>query len=62
VVVLVGMLRFGPLGGIEPEAGLLAFGAVVVLTLLASSAFDPRLIWPEPAGRAAEAVGERPHG
>jgi len=62
VVVLVGMLRFGALGGVEPEAGLLAFGAVVVLTMLASSAFDPRLIWPEPAGPAAGPGGERPHG
>ena len=47
VVLLVGMVRFGALAGVEPEAGLLAFGAVVVATMLAASAFDPRLIWPE---------------
>lgn len=47
VVLLVGMVRFGALAGVEPEAGLLAFGAVVVATMLAASSFDPRLIWPE---------------
>jgi paraquat-inducible protein A len=47
VVMLVGMVRFGALGSVQPEAGLLAFGGVVVLTMLASSNFDPRLIWPE---------------
>jgi paraquat-inducible protein A len=47
VVLLVGMFRFGGFGGVEPQAGLLAFGAVVVLTMLAAGSFDPRLIWPE---------------
>jgi len=45
VVLLVAMVRFGPLGQVQPEPGLLAFGAVVVLTMLASESFDPRLIW-----------------
>lgn len=45
VVLLVAMVRFGPLGTVQPEPGLLAFGAVVVLTMLAAGAFDPRLIW-----------------
>ena len=49
VVLLVGMVRFGALASVRPEAGLLAFGAVVVLTLLAASSFDAKLIWPEPA-------------
>ncbi|MBA2724221.1 MAG: paraquat-inducible protein A [Methylibium sp.] len=46
VVLLVGMVRFGAFASVRPEAGLLAFGAVVVLTMLASASFDPRLIWP----------------
>ncbi|MEW6704409.1 MAG: paraquat-inducible protein A [Pseudomonadota bacterium] len=45
VVLLVAMVRFGALASVHPEPGLLAFGAVVVLTMLASEAFDPRLIW-----------------
>jgi len=47
VVLLVGMVHFGVLASVEPEAGLLAFGAVVVATMLASASFDPRLIWPD---------------
>jgi paraquat-inducible protein A len=45
VVLLVAMVRFGALANVQPEPGLLAFGAVVVLTMLASEAYDPRLIW-----------------
>ena len=51
VVLLVGMVRFGVIANVEPEAGLLAFGGVVVATMLASSAFDPRLIWPDEDAR-----------
>lgn len=47
VVILVGMVRFGAFASVRPEAGLLAFGAVVIATMLASSSFDPRLIWPD---------------
>lgn len=47
VVLLVGMIRFGAFASVQPEAGLLAFGAVVVLTMLASGSFDPRLNWPQ---------------
>ena len=53
VVLLVGMIRFGAFGGVQPEAGLLAFGAVVVLTMLAAGSFDPRLIWPEEPAKPA---------
>jgi len=47
VVLLVGMVRFGAFASVEPSVGLLAFGAVVVATMLASASFDPRLIWPD---------------
>ena len=47
VVLLVGMIRFGAFAGVQPEPGLLAFGGVVVLTMLATESFDPRLLWPE---------------
>ena len=47
VVLLVGIVQFGAFASVEPAAGLLAFGAVVVMTMLASASFDPRLIWPE---------------
>jgi len=33
---------------VQPEPGLVAFAAVVILTMLAARSFDPRLIWQEP--------------
>lgn len=45
VLLLVGMVRFGNLAGAAPGPGLLAFAAVVVLTMLAAHSFDPRWIW-----------------
>lgn len=48
VVLLVGMVHFGVIASVEVEPGLLAFGGVVVATMLASASFDPRLIWPLP--------------
>jgi len=45
VAIVVTLVRFGVLGTIEPGAGAVAFGAVVVLTMFASMSFDPRLIW-----------------
>jgi paraquat-inducible protein A len=47
VVLLVGMVRFGAFASVQPESGLLAFGAVVIATMLAAASFDPRLIWPD---------------
>lgn len=47
VVLLAGMVQFGPLAGVRPQPGLLAFGAVVVLTMISAGQFDARLIWPE---------------
>jgi paraquat-inducible protein A len=49
VVVLLGAcVRFGSFASAEPGPGILAFLAVVVLTMLAAHSFDPRLIWREP--------------
>ncbi|MEQ1806177.1 MAG: paraquat-inducible protein A [Burkholderiaceae bacterium] len=52
VVILVGMVRFGAFASVRPEPGLLAFGGVVIATMLAAASFDPRLIWP-PAGETS---------
>ena len=42
---LVALVHLGPFANIEPGPGAIAFGAVVVLTMLATMSFDPRLIW-----------------
>ena len=48
VVLLAAMLRFGSVASAQAGPGLLAFAAVVVLTMVASNSFDPRLIWQDP--------------
>ena len=45
LAVMVGVIRFGAFATVIPGPGVVAFTAVVVLTLLASSSFEPRLIW-----------------
>jgi paraquat-inducible protein A len=46
VVLLAAFVRFGSVASVRPEPGLLAFAAVVFLTMLAAQSFDARLIWP----------------
>ena len=43
--ILVALVDFGHLASIEAGYGAVAFASVVVLTMLAALAFDPRLIW-----------------
>ena len=45
VVLLSATIRFGGVANVEAGPALLAFASVVVLTMLATFAFDPRLIW-----------------
>jgi paraquat-inducible protein A len=45
ITLTVGLVRFSSLAVITAGPGALAFCAVVVLTMLASMQFDPRLIW-----------------
>ena len=43
--ILVALVKMGDLGRIIPGPGLVAFTAVVILTILASQSFDPKSIW-----------------
>jgi paraquat-inducible protein A len=45
VAILVALVQAQSLATMAPGPGVLAFGAVVVLSMLATMAFDPRLIW-----------------
>jgi paraquat-inducible protein A len=45
VAIWVAVVKLGSLAHVTPGRGLLPFGCVVVLTLLASASFDPELIW-----------------
>jgi paraquat-inducible protein A len=45
VTMTVALVRFKSLAEITAGPGAIAFGSVVILTMLASMQFDPRLIW-----------------
>ena len=45
VALVAALVQFRSLSTIEPRLGILFFGFVVVLTMLAAMSFDPRLIW-----------------
>jgi paraquat-inducible protein A len=45
LAVLVALVKLGQLATVVPGPGLFAFTGVVVFTMLASAAFEPKLIW-----------------
>ena len=45
LAILVALVKLGDLAQVTPGPGLIAFTCVVVLTILASQSFDPKLIW-----------------
>ncbi len=58
VAILVALVQAQSLASIQPAPGILAFAAVVVLSMLATMAFDPRLIWDKYSNLSAR--GTRP--
>ncbi|MCG8334264.1 MAG: paraquat-inducible protein A [Proteobacteria bacterium] len=45
VTVLVAMVKLGVIATIEAGPGIVFFAAVVIITMIAATTFDPRLIW-----------------
>lgn len=45
VSLLTALVRFGFFSEVEPLPGVIYFGLTVILTMLASMSFDPRLTW-----------------
>jgi paraquat-inducible protein A len=54
VAILVSLVKLQGLATVIPGRGLLAFGGVVVFTLLASACFDPQMIWDGPVDSQSE--------
>jgi paraquat-inducible protein A len=46
---LTGLVKFGEFSTVVARGGIVAFAAAVVLTVLATQAFDPRLLWRTPS-------------
>lgn len=47
VAVLVAVVKLGDLVTVTPGPGVIVFGVVVILSLIASTMFDPHAIWEE---------------
>ncbi len=45
ISILVGLVKLGQVATIEPGLGANSFAAVVVITMIASMNFDPRIMW-----------------
>lgn len=59
VSILTVLVQLGFVATVRPEGGVIAFGAVVILTMLAAFSFDPRLMW-DAANRRRVAVPGAP--
>jgi len=59
VAILVGVVQLGSVITINAGEGAFAFAGVVVLTMLASHSFDPRLIW-DAAAKNQRGFGQKP--
>jgi paraquat-inducible protein A len=60
VAILVGVVQLGSVMTINAGEGIFAFAGVVVLTMLAAHAFDPRLIWDAAAKNQQQSSRRRP--
>ena len=60
VALLITLVHFHKIALVQAGPGIVAFGAVVVLTMLSSMSFDPRLIWDteDPEQRALSDKGQ----
>ena len=53
ITMLAALVQVENLAELLPGPGAMAFGAVVVLTMLATQSFDPRLLFDKPEGEVA---------
>ncbi|WP_460119257.1 paraquat-inducible protein A [Pseudomonas sp. H3_G09] len=61
VALVASLVKFDALADIEPRAGILFFGLVVVFTMLSAMSFDPRLIWDQHNRQDRELMDEVSH-
>jgi len=54
VGLVTAVVQFGEVSEAEPRIGILYFGMVVILTMLATQSFDPRLLWDQRAAAGPE--------
>ena len=59
IAVFAPLMQFGQLASVRAAPGAMAFIAVVVLTMIASRAFDPRRMWDAAPGDTATGKAQR---
>ncbi len=60
ISILVALVRFGQFANVRADVGAACFAGVVVLTMFAVEAFDPRLMWDAPYGVTQFDLADRP--
>ncbi|PWC37920.1 paraquat-inducible protein A [Azospirillum sp. TSO35-2] len=55
IAILAALVQFGAVASVRADPGAIAFAGVVVLTMLASHIFDPRVMWDRAAAADTEA-------
>ncbi len=58
ISILVAIVHFGFLANVDADPGIVAFASVVVLTIFAAEAFDPRLMWDAAASGQRRRIGQ----
>jgi paraquat-inducible protein A len=58
VGLVTAVVQFRGVSEAEPRLGIFYFGMVVILTMLATQSFDPRLLWDRPI--SDRALADRP--
>lgn len=48
VIILMSLIQNGQMVAVSPDHGVYFFASVVIITMIASKQFDPRLIWDRP--------------
>lgn len=61
LTTLVALVRMGVLATVLPGDGAIAFSAVVVLTMLSTECFDPRLMWDATRGSGPQRIPSAVH-
>jgi paraquat-inducible protein A len=51
VAIAAALMQFGFIARVEPGSGIASFAGVVLLTMIATETFDPRLMWDAAAAR-----------
>ena len=62
ISILTALVHLGFFAQVYPDPGVLAFCAVVILTMLAAITFDPRLMWDAAAQPAPQGAPAKPDG